>query len=102
MVQVPCPYGVWFMSYGLLSNGTSLAYCCHCILVMYYTFVVKSKNKLRIAHFIIGAEIICILLFHHFSSLSQPHSLWAVIPMGVDLIGYGPLTCVAGPPSSLS
>ena len=27
--------------------------------------------------------------------------LWAVIPMWVDLIGYGPLSYVAVPPSSL-
>ena len=57
MVQVPCPYGVWFMRYGLFSNGSSFTYCRQCILVIYYIFLVKSKNGLKHTHFITGAEI---------------------------------------------
>ena len=90
------------MSYGVLWVDTSLAYCGHITFGHTYTFWAKSKNNVKLADFIIGAEIICILSFNPFSSFSQLHGLWAVIPMGVDLIGYGPLTCVAGPPSSLS
>ena len=44
-----------------------------------------SLQELRYGHTMVSMVL---LLF----------SLWAVIPMWVDLIGYGPLTSVAVPP----
>ena len=97
MVQVSCPYELWFTSYVTFTMDTSLAYCRHVILCNTYFFHgdPKFQSEMHISLQELRYGLICILWLLLLSGL------WAVIPMWVDLIGYGPLSYVAVPPSSL-